>query len=91
MEWRLFGDIAELAGTRRVSIELDASSTLGEAIDALLEHHPELEDRLFDGDELADHVTLLRNGENVMIENEGFATKLAEDDELALFPPVSGG
>ena len=47
---------------------------------------------MLDGDELADHVNLLRNGSNIHAgEARGMDTELEAGDELALFPPVSGG
>jgi molybdopterin synthase sulfur carrier subunit len=38
-----------------------------------------------------DHVNVLRNGENVETAGDGLETDVGERDELALFPPVSGG
>jgi molybdopterin synthase sulfur carrier subunit len=88
VNWKLFADLAEAAGTEEPSVETDAE-TVGEALDALLESYPSLEDRVrTDDGALKDHINLLRNGEAV---SEGLATPLDPDDELALFPPVSGG
>jgi molybdopterin synthase sulfur carrier subunit len=90
MEWKLFADLAEVAGERHVEVDGDAE-TAGEALDALLESVPALRDRVLDeSGDLADHVNLLRNGENVAAA-EGLATPVGPGDELALFPPVSGG
>ncbi len=91
MEWRLFADLAETAGTRTVDIEADSNppETLGEALDALLKTHPALADRVLDADgNLREHVNVLRNGTKVP---EGLAAPVHPGDELALFPPVSGG
>ncbi|SDM55959.1 molybdopterin synthase sulfur carrier subunit [Halogranum gelatinilyticum] len=91
MEWKLFADLAELAGDRHVAVDVDAGDTVGDALDALLADHPALEERVLDDDgELRDHINVLCNGENVFIE-DGLATVLEAGDELALFPPVSGG
>lgn len=88
VNWKLFADLAEAAGTEEPSVETDAE-TVGEALDALLEAYPSLEDRVrTDDGALKDHINLLQNGEAV---SEGLATPLDPDDELALFPPVSGG
>ncbi|MFB6268146.1 MAG: ubiquitin-like small modifier protein 1 [Halodesulfurarchaeum sp.] len=92
MQWKLFADLAEVAGTKRVPVDLDSGATVADAVDALLEEHPDLAPRIRDEDGgLADHVNLLRNGENVFAAGEGLETPVNEDDELALFPPVSGG
>ena len=92
MEWKLFADLAEIAGTRRVSVGLDGGdgATVADALEALLAAHPDLRERVLDDGELADHINILRNGEAVMAD-EGLETPVAEGDELALFPPVSGG
>jgi len=39
---------------------------------------------------VADHINVLRNGENVRAD-DGLDTVTEAGDELALFPPVSGG
>ncbi|ELZ94054.1 molybdopterin converting factor small subunit [Haloferax mucosum ATCC BAA-1512] len=86
MEWKLFADLAEAAGTRTVSVTVEDDATVGDALDALLGAHPALESRVFTDGELSDHINVLRNGETATLEDD------AEDgDELALFPPVSGG
>jgi molybdopterin synthase sulfur carrier subunit len=92
MHWKLFADLAEAAGDREVPVAVEPGATVGEALDALLADHPALADRVLDADdELVDHVNLLHNGGNVFTEADGLATELSEGDELALFPPVSGG
>lgn len=91
MQWKLFADLAEVAGGRTVEVDVDAGDTVGDALDALIEAAPDLKARvLTDDGELQDHVNLLRNGTNVAHE-DGLDTELEGDDELALFPPVSGG
>jgi len=90
MHWRLFATLAEAAGEDRVAVE-DAE-TVGEALDALLTAHPALEAAVLGDDgELVDHVRLLHEGEDPFAGGKGLATPVEADDELALFPPVSGG
>jgi len=45
---------------------------------------------VLDDGEVANHINVLRNGQNVR-QNGGMDTTLEAGDELALFPPVSGG
>jgi molybdopterin synthase sulfur carrier subunit len=91
MDWKLFADLAEVAGGRDVSVDVEPGATVGDALDALLAAHPALEDRVLDeSGSLRDHINVLRNGENVH-EAAGLETTLEPGDELALFPPVSGG
>jgi molybdopterin synthase sulfur carrier subunit len=95
MEWKLFADLAEVAGDRHVSVRVDGeregSATVGDALDALLDDRPALRDRVLDSEgELREHINVLRDGENVF-GADGLETEVEPDDELALFPPVSGG
>lgn len=64
MEWKLFADLAEVAGSRTVRVDVDGDATVGDALDALVGAHPALESRVFGDDgELYDHINVLRNGE----------------------------
>mgnify|MGYP000483557299 CR=1 FL=1 len=86
MQWKLFADLAEAAGERTVTVADDAA-TVGDALAALFEAKPALEARALDADgELRGDVNLLKNGESVDQD-----ASVAAGDELALFPPVSGG
>lgn len=91
MEWKLFADLAETAGSKHVTVDVEPNATVDDAFAALLADRPALEERVLDEDgELRQHINILRNGTNVMNE-AGMDTELDGDDELALFPPVSGG
>ncbi|MFB6298315.1 MAG: ubiquitin-like small modifier protein 1 [Salinirussus sp.] len=91
MQWKLFATLAESA-QREVTLSTDGETTLREAVDALIEIHPELEGELFDeAGELHDHVRLLHEGQDAFAEKSGWETPVDEGDELAAFPPVSGG
>ncbi|WP_232702790.1 ubiquitin-like small modifier protein 1 [Halobacterium wangiae] len=91
MEWKLFADLAEVGGDRHVEVDVQPGETVGDALDALVDDRPALADRVLteDGD-LRHHVNVLHNGENVR-NLDGLDTELAAGDELAMFPPVSGG
>jgi len=92
MHWKLFADLAERAGTREVSVSVAAAEpTVADALAALIETCPELEDRLFDeGGAVHSQFTLLKNGESLPADT-GLETPVEHSDELAVFPPVSGG
>jgi molybdopterin synthase sulfur carrier subunit len=91
MQWKLFADLAEVAGDREIRVDAEPGATVGDALDELLDAHPALRDRVLDDDgDVADHINVLRNGENVRA-GDGLETTLEAGDELALFPPVSGG
>ncbi|MFB6218519.1 MAG: ubiquitin-like small modifier protein 1 [Halobacteriaceae archaeon] len=84
MEWRLFADLAEVAGDRRVPAE---GATVEEALDALLAARPELRERVVEDGDLRETITVLRNGGTV----RDLSAPVEDGDELALMPPVSGG
>ena len=91
MHWKLFADLAEVAGTDSADVDSDAA-TVGEALDALLADRPDLADRVLDEDgDVYSHVNVLRNGTDVTATEQGLDAAVEADDELALFPPVSGG
>ena len=90
MRWKLFADLAEVAGGKEIEVGAEPGETVGEALAELVAERPELEDRIYEAGELRDHINVLRNGTNVHSE-DGLDTELEDGDELALFPPVSGG
>ncbi|MGZ8607734.1 MAG: molybdenum cofactor biosynthesis protein [Actinomycetota bacterium] len=76
---RLFAIQRELAGAREVPVELDAGATVESAWQALVERYPVLAPG-------RPSVRFARNGEYV-----DASEPLADGDELACIPPVSGG
>lgn len=82
---RLFADLAEAAGERVVEVDVSADATVGTALDALCDQYPAVADRLFDGDAVRQGYTVAVDGETVEP-----SAPLA-GDELAVFPPVTGG
>jgi molybdopterin synthase sulfur carrier subunit len=93
MRWKLFATLAEAAGETEVEVTHDSDDlTLREALDALVGAYPELEAEIFDDDDaLHPHVRLLCDGADPFHDGEGWEESVAEVDEFALFPPVSGG
>lgn len=76
---RLFAIQRELAGTRELPLELPDGSTIGDAWDAVVGRFPALAPG-------RDYVRFARNAAYAPA-----STALADGDELALIPPVSGG
>ena len=76
---RLFAIQRELAGTREVALELDDGATVADAWTALVTAHPVLEPGR----------TSVRFARNGAYADE--TTQLADGDEVAMIPPVSGG
>lgn len=92
MEVKLFANLADLADTREVELDLDEGATVGDVLDALFAAHPALEEVVLaeDGD-LEGHINVLVDGTNVRHDDEGMRTPVDPDAEVAIFPPVSGG
>ena len=91
MEWKLFADLAEVAGGKHVEVDAEPGETVGTALSELVAEHPGLKDRIYNEDgDLREHINVLRNGASIHNE-DGLETELEDGDELALFPPVSGG
>lgn len=93
MRWRLFATLAEAVGDGTIEVAVDAEQpTVRVAFDELLAAHPELEEHVLSDDgTLQNHVRLLCDGEDPFRDGEGWETDVSSVDELALFPPVSGG
>ena len=90
MQWKLFADLRDAAGDRHVEVDVGPDASVEEALDALLEARPGLHERVTGEDgELEEHVNVYRNGE--ALGREDFGIAVDDGDELALFPPVSGG
>lgn len=76
---RLFAIQRELAGTREVGLELPAGATVEDAWTAVADRHPSIAPG-------RPSVRFARNGDYA-----DASTPLADGDEIAFIPPVSGG
>jgi molybdopterin synthase catalytic subunit len=76
---RLFARLAELAGTREITVEIGEGLTAADAYALVSRKHPDIA-------RFASSVRFARNQEYALPE-----TQLAAGDELAVIPPVSGG
>lgn len=75
---KLFASLREAAGTDEVALELPDGATAADALARIREDHPDVGDR--------SDLVFARNREVV-----DAGTELADGDEVALMPPVSGG
>ena len=84
---RLFANLREIVGERELFLD---STTVNGVLDLLTSIKPELRDVLFEEGALRPYITVLVNGRNIN-EIDGVMSALSEGDEVAIFPPVSGG
>jgi len=93
MQWKLFATLAETAGAREVVVSPETKRpTVEDAYEALIDEYPELESEVAEADgSLQSHVRLLCDGRDPFHEGDGWDEPVDDVDELALFPPVSGG
>jgi molybdopterin synthase sulfur carrier subunit len=93
MRWQLFATLAETAEDNEVDVPVkEPEPTLRDAFDALLAAHPDLESQVLAEDgSLQEHIRLLCDGEDPFHAADGWETDVSDAEELALFPPVTGG
>jgi sulfur-carrier protein len=84
---RLFANLREIVGSPRLDLE---AGTIREVLIALKSQHPALQPLLCEDGEVRPYITILVNGTNAR-EMDALGTVLADGDEIAIFPPVSGG
>jgi molybdopterin synthase sulfur carrier subunit len=84
---RLFANLREIVGKPQLILE---ASTIREVLTTLRSTHPALQPLLCEDGEVRPYITILINGKNIR-DMEALATTLSDGDEVAIFPPVSGG
>jgi sulfur-carrier protein len=84
---RLFANLREIVGNPRLVFE---ASTIRDVLMKLRSEHPALQPLLCEDGEVRPYITILINGKNIR-DMESLATILSDGDEVAIFPPVSGG
>ncbi|MDY6865357.1 MAG: ubiquitin-like small modifier protein 1 [Halobacteriota archaeon] len=83
-----FANFREIIGIRELEIELK-SNALFELLKHLSEAY-DLKDKIFDGEEIREYVNISLNGRTISSQSCK-ETELADGDEVAIFPPVTGG
>lgn len=84
---KLFANLREQAGKAKIESN---GSDLREVIDILIRKYDGLGELIIKNGEIHPFIHVMVNGISVK-DKDGLDTVLNEDDEIALFPPVSGG
>lgn len=64
--------------------------TVGEALNSLVEQHPDLKPHLFDNDKLRSFVNIFLGDEDVRF-LDGLETQIDSGDNLRIIPSIAGG
>ena len=84
---RFFANFREFTKTSELEIEGD---TVREILEMICNKFPGLDKILFTNGKLQPYVNIFLNGENIL-ESDGMDNLLQPGEEIAIFPPVSGG
>ncbi len=82
---RLFANFREVTGKKDFALEANGDTVM-DAVSSLIASYPGLRPLMLHDGALKPYVNVLVNGKTA-----AQSDKIKEDDELAIFPPVSGG
>jgi MoaD family protein len=80
----LFANLRTVAGTKKVAIP---GTNIGEVIVELVKQYPALGVNLLEDGKVRPHIIITINGHPTTDLN----TPAADQDEIAIFPPITGG
>jgi molybdopterin synthase sulfur carrier subunit len=87
---KAFADFREILG-RELVISVPEGKTVRQLLQILGEKYAGFLQRILENDgQLRPYVSILENGRNIKFLN-GLDTTLAENDVIAIFPPLAGG
>ena len=84
---RFFANLREYTKTKELEVE---GKTVRDVLEILCKRFPGLKAIIFAGENISPYMNVFLNGENI-VELRGLETVLHANDEIAIFPPVSGG
>jgi len=88
---RAYAALREVIGARETTLAIPPGETLGGLLERLCGTYAGLRAHLFySAGRTKPHIIILKNGRNVASLQQ-LDTPIAEDDVIALFPPVAGG
>ena len=81
---KLYASLRKLAGTKELPI---TGATVEAVVNELAQQHPPVGAVMLENGELRRHIIVTLNGHHIT----DLATLVAEQDIIAIFPPVAGG
>ena len=81
---KFYANLRRLAGTKELSI---TEATIGAVLNELVKRNPPLGDVILENGSLRPHVVITLNGHNMI----DIDMQVAEQDVIAIFPPIAGG
>ena len=92
MQINFYADLRPLAGGKTVEVNVHASMTAREALEAVTRARPTLAEKVWQpSGELFDHIHVFINGRQSVFLPRGLETPVRSEDTLDVFPPVGGG
>ena len=83
---KLFANLRKIAGAKEMSIP---GENLGQVLSKLIEQHPALGAALLEGGQVRPYVIITINGQHAPAGD--LTPAVTEQDEIAIFPPITGG
>lgn len=91
MKVKVFANFREICQAKTVEVPADNGSRVIDILESLIRMYPALEEEVFTPERtLKQFVHVFINGCNI-IHADGLETRVREEDQFALFPPVAGG
>ena len=81
---KLYANLRKLAGGNELSV---AGRSVRAMLEELVRQRPKLEAAILSNGNIGEHVVLILNGLNVTDMDQA----VADEDVLAIFPPIAGG
>ncbi len=85
LRFRLFANFREKVGKKEIALDVNGDTVM-DAVRALIEAYPGLEPLMLQEGKIKPYVNVLANGRRAEPSD-----RVKDGDELAIFPPVSGG
>ena len=92
MKVSFYASLRQAVGQKSIEIPMSNGITVRELVSEIIERIPSLERELIDDHgELFEHIHVVVNGRDVRHLEGGLDRELLPDDQVSVFPAVSGG